>query len=68
VKRSILRAAAEGLVTGLRSDSGPLPIHINGERVVIETPTLRIIGMAETVDIPEGKISVVIDKEFHRRE
>lgn len=68
MKGSILRAASEGLVNGIQSESGPLPIHVNGERVVIETATTRFIGFAEQVDISAGKLTVVLDQEFHRRE
>lgn len=68
MKRSILRAAAEGLVSEIQSGVGPLPIHINGERVVIETATTRFVGFTEQVDISAVKISVMIDQEFHRRE
>lgn len=68
MKRSILRAAAEGLVNGVQTESGPLPIHRVGERVVIETTAARLIGFIEQVDISAGKASVTIDQEFHRRE
>lgn len=66
---SIRRAAADQFVQGLQSTGGPLEIHRIGERVVVETPNLRLIGFEALPDISGGENSTEkTNPTFHRRE